>query len=80
MDSISEGDVEQYRLNRLPRLDKVYPDNGQFVKWEMKTNHFPGRQMDVSVDKAVDNGLLENGSDILDLYLYDTEETYKLKN
>jgi hypothetical protein len=72
--------LNNYRLNRLPRLDKVYPDNGQFDKWEMKTNHFPGRQMDVSVDKAVDNGLLENGSDILDLYLYDTEETYKLKN
>ncbi len=69
--------LNNYRLSRLPRLDKVYPDNGQFVKWEMKTNHFPGRQMDVSVDKAVDNGLLEKGSDILDLYLLNqkTNET-----
>lgn len=55
------------RLNELPRLDKVYPDGGQFEKWEMKTRHFVGRQMDVSVDRAIKQGLIPAGSDILDL-------------
>ena len=56
------------RLAELPRLDKVFADNGQFVKWEEKTRNFAGRQMDVTVDQAVKNGLIEEGSDILDLY------------
>lgn len=55
------------RLSELPRLDKVFADGGQFEKWESKTKHFENRQMDVSVDKAIAEGLLEEGSDILDL-------------
>lgn len=55
------------RLNELPRLDKVFADGGQFDKWEMKTRGFAGRQMDVSVDKAIREGLIPEGSDILDL-------------
>ena len=55
------------RLNELPRLDKVFADGGQFDKWEMKTRGFAGRQMDVSVDKAIREGKLSEGSDILDL-------------
>ena len=55
-----------YELQKLKRLDKVFPDNGQFDKWEQRTKMFL-RQMDVSVDKAVESGLLPAGSDILDL-------------
>ena len=55
------------RLNELPRLDKVFADGGQFDKWEIKTRGFAGRQMDVSVDKAIKEGKLPEGSDILDL-------------
>ena len=55
------------RLNELPRLDKVFADGGQFEKWEVKTRGFAGRQMDVSVDKAIREGLIPEGSDILDL-------------
>ena len=57
------------RLNELPRLDKVFADGGQFEKWEMKTRGFVSRQMDVSVDKAIKEGKLPEGSDILDLIL-----------
>ena len=56
------------RLNELPRLDLVCPDNGQFEKWEQKTRIFTNRQMDLSVDRAVDNGLINEGDDILDLW------------
>ena len=55
------------RLNELPRLDKVFPDGGQFEKWEMKTRHFVGRKMDLSVDNAIRDGKIPEGSDILDL-------------
>ena len=55
------------RLNELLRLDKVFADGGQFEKWEIKTRGFAGRQMDVSVDKAIKEGRLPEGSDILDL-------------
>ena len=54
------------RIYELKRLDKVFPDNGQFDKWEQRTKMF-NRQMDVSVDKAVESGILPAGSDILDL-------------
>lgn len=57
------------RLFELPRLDMVYPDNKQFNKWEQKTRIFTDRQMDISVDEAVNNGILKEGDDILDLYL-----------
>lgn len=65
--------LNSYRLNRLPRLDYVYPDNSSDGKlwrlWEQKTSLFPNRQMDVSVDRAVNEGILESGDDILDLEL-----------
>ena len=48
--------------------------NGQFEKWAKATRNFAGRQMDVTVDQAVESGLIEKGSDILDLY------QMKLKN
>jgi len=57
------------RLAELPRLDKVFADNGQFSLWEEKTRNFTGRQMDISVDNAVIDGVLESGADILDLTL-----------
>ena len=56
------------RLNELPRLDMVFPDNGQFEKWEQKTRIFADRQMDLSVDRAVESGLISEGDDILDLW------------
>jgi hypothetical protein len=56
------------RLNELPRLDMVFPDNGQFEKWEQKTRIFTNRQMDLSVDRAVQSGLINEGDDILDLW------------
>ena len=56
------------RLFELPRLDKVFADNGQFEKWERKTRMFIP-EMDISVDNAVNNGILKEGDDILDLYL-----------
>ena len=64
------------RLFELPRLDKVFADNGQFEKWERKTRAFEP-EMDISVDEAVNNGILKEGDDILDLYLA-TEKINKL--
>lgn len=64
------------RLLELPRLDKVFADNGQFEKWERKTRAFEP-EMDISVDEAVNNGILKEGDDILDLYLA-TENINKL--
>ena len=60
--------INDERLFELPRLDKVYADNGQFEKWERKTRMFLP-EMDISVDEAVNNGILKEGDDILDLYL-----------
>lgn len=56
------------RLNELPRLDMVFADHGQFKKWEHKTRHF-NREMDVTVEQAVQAGTLPDGADILDLML-----------
>lgn len=64
------------RLLELPRLDMVFADNGQFEKWERKTRAFEP-EMDISVDDAVNNGILKEGDDILDLYLA-TEKINKL--
>lgn len=61
--------LNAYRLDRLPRLDLVCPDDGQFKKWQEKTKIFPDRKMDISVSKAVNEGLLEKGADIADLKL-----------
>ena len=60
--------INDERLFELPRLDKVFADNGQFEKWERKTRAFEP-EMDISVDNAVNNGILKEGDDILDLYL-----------
>jgi hypothetical protein len=60
--------ISDERLFELPRLDKVYADNGQFEKWERKTRAFLP-EMDISVDEAVEDGILKDGDDILDLYL-----------
>ena len=57
------------RIAELPRLDKAFADNGQFAKWEEKTRNFAGRQMDISVDRAVADGIITPGSDVLDLVL-----------
>lgn len=59
--------VNSIRLNELSRLDKVFPDGGMFEKWEQKTRFFESRQMDLTVELASVNGLIPNGSDILDL-------------
>ena len=56
------------RLNELPRLDMVFADHGEFKKWEHKTRHF-NREMDVTVEQAVQAGTLPDGADILDLML-----------
>ena len=61
--------LNNIRLSELPRLDKVFADNGQTEKWEMKTRNFDGRKMDASVDNAVADGLIPPGSDVLDLVL-----------
>jgi hypothetical protein len=60
--------INDERLFELPRLDKVFADNGQFEKWERKTKAFLP-EMDISVDDAVEDGILKEGDDILDLYL-----------
>ena len=60
--------INDERLFELPRLDKVFADNGQFEKWERKTRAFEP-EMDISVDEAVEDGILKDGDDILDLYL-----------
>lgn len=62
------------RLNELPRLDMVFPDNRQFEKWEQKTRIFRDRQMDLSVDRAVESGLISEGDDILDLWFASKEQ------
>ena len=70
--------LNAYRLDRLPRLDLVCPDNGQFEKWKEKTKMFIGRQMDITVNRAVKEGLLNKGADIADLKLIEREmEMYK---
>lgn len=68
--------INPYRLSRLHRLDKIFPDNGQAEKWIRKTTLF-NPEVDTSVDNAVLNGTLKPGSDILDLYLQDGKYTAK---
>ena len=62
--------LNDFRLSRLERLDFVCPDNGQFEKWRSKIRpYFKDAIYDRSVDDAVIDGKIENGSDILDLYI-----------
>lgn len=64
--------INTYRLLRLPKLDKVFADNQMTEKWRKKTQVF-NPEIDYSVDEAVNNGLIEEGSDILDLELLQRE-------
>lgn len=61
--------LNSYRLLRLPRLDLVSPDEGEFEKWRQATNIFNNREMDTRVEHAVRDGIIEKGADILDLVL-----------
>jgi len=61
--------LNSYRLLRLPRLDLVCPDKGAFELWEKQTNIFHDRMMDVSVENAFYDGILQGGDDLLDLIL-----------
>ena len=61
--------LNEYRLLRLPKLDFVSADEGEFEKWRQQTNIFNNRKMDIRVEQAVQIGMLENGADILDLIL-----------
>ena len=61
--------LNSYRLLRLPRLDFVSPDEGEFEKWRQATNIFNNREMDTRVEHAVRDGIIEKGADILDLML-----------
>ena len=60
--------LNSYRLLRLPYLSFVSPDQGEFDNWMRKTNIFD-RRMDVRVEKAFNDGIVEAGADILDLIL-----------
>ena len=56
------------RLSRLPRVDYVYADQGCFNLWERAVKSiFPNAKMDMRVEKAYMNGIIESGDDILDL-------------
>ncbi len=61
--------LNSYRLLRLPRLDLVSPDEGEFENWSDKTKSFFNRQMDGRVEKAFRDGKVSKGADILDLIL-----------
>ena len=61
--------LNSYRLLRLPRLDLVCPDQGEFDNWKDRTKSFFNRQMDGRVEKAFREGKVSKGADILDLIL-----------
>ncbi len=61
--------LNSYRLLRLPRLDLVCPDEGEFENWKDKTKSFFNREMDGRVEKAFREGKVSKGADILDLIL-----------
>lgn len=61
--------LNSYRLLRLPRLDLVCPDQGEFDNWKDKTKSFFNREMDGRVEKAFREGKVAKGADILDLIL-----------
>ena len=61
--------LNSYRLLRLPRLDLVCPDQGEFDNWKDRTKSFFNRQMDGRVEKAFREGRVSKGADILDLIL-----------
>ena len=61
--------LNSYRLLRLPRLDLVSADEGEFDNWSDRTKSFFNRQMDGRVEKAFRDGKVSKGADILDLIL-----------
>ena len=61
--------LNSYRLLRLPRLDLVCPDEGEFDNWKDRTKSFFNREMDGRVEKAFREGKVAKGADILDLIL-----------
>ena len=61
--------LNSYRLLRLPRLDLVCPDQGEFDNWSDRTKSFFNREMDGRVEKAFRDGKVSKGADILDLIL-----------
>ena len=61
--------LNSYRLLRLPRLDLVSPDEGEFDNWKDRTESFFDRQMDGRVERAFREGKVSRGADILDLIL-----------
>lgn len=61
--------LNSYRLLRLPRLDLVCPDQGEFENWKDKTKSFFNREMDGRVEKAFREGKVSKGADLLDLEL-----------
>jgi len=61
--------LNSYRLLRLPRLDLVSPDEGEFDNWKDRTESFFDRQMDGRVERAFREGKVSKGADILDLIL-----------
>lgn len=61
--------LNSYRLLRLPRLDLVCPDEGEFDNWRDRTKSFFNREMDGRVEKAFREGRVSKGADILDLIL-----------
>lgn len=61
--------LNSYRLLRLPRLDLVCPDEGEFENWSDRTKSFFNREMDGRVEKAFREGKVSKGADILDLIL-----------
>ena len=61
--------LNSYRLLRLPRLDLVCPDQGEFDNWKDRTKSFFNREMDGRVEKAFREGKVAKGADILDLIL-----------
>ena len=61
--------LNSYRLLRLPRLDLVSPDEGEFENGSDRTKSFFNRQMDGRVEKAFREDKISKGADILDLIL-----------
>lgn len=57
------------RILRLPRLDKIFPDQGMTELWKVKTKHLQGVTVDGRVEKAFLEGEISKGDDILDLEL-----------
>ena len=76
---LASGGSEMLNAERLKVLTNenilltVFPDNGQFDKWKEKTRFIANRQIDYSVENAYNEGIIDKGADILDLYLLKTD-------